>query len=236
MLVLLACSFSYRGKDEEPNPLNMVLGSNVERILGTVQEPVLVVAQWEIALWLDMIGVKADLVVNPHENGAYLSTDDILEATIDFAALNGLKIDAIIPVARPGLHLFGLKWLIRKKGYKIKALKLNGIMVPDRVSEQWWTMGSVRLFCYTALRVLAGEKVHRLPAILVSMLSLNGFQLFRVLAIGIILDCVLGYFFRQLGTSFSNTGLALLIVDALLLACAIIYNFVIYKHNHSRRT
>lgn len=144
---MVVCAFALT--PNEPSPTNIPIANEAMRIRDELEAEgyeVLVAAQWENALAMD----RVDLTVGPFLD-RYLRSDDVVSEGRE-KLFSPAGISAVVPVAKPGLHLLGLKQVIKKQGFEVMERPIEAIPYrPD--SLQWWTRGPAQLFAYTALRV-----------------------------------------------------------------------------------
>lgn len=157
---VIGLSFALRTRKEEPNPCNMKLAREFERIVALEKAEghnVFGVLQWEIALApiarkIRMYNVK--FVVERHRDGvSYLDTDEVLlQSKNVFNGLGG--VDEVVIVANPWVHLRGARSRARRAyGFKVRIRRIRWIGF-DKSSSQWWTRGPVQAFIYTVGRVI----------------------------------------------------------------------------------
>ncbi len=147
-------AFSFGLGAVEPNPCNVRLAQAVQRIVSEESEPVVVVAQWEIALALNSLPL--DYVVKRHRReGAYLDSNEVMAQAAGIFRRHG--VTEVIPVANPFLRLASTKCraFVRKEGFTPLDRKVGWIgFYPE--SLQWWTRGPIHLTLYSALQLLTG--------------------------------------------------------------------------------
>lgn len=152
MIGIVAFSFAL-GKNE-PNPCNIRLASAVELIVRESKEPVILVAQWEIARAIKSVPV--DYVVEKHRTeGAYLDSEEVMAQAAEFFRKHGVK--EVIPVANPFLHLAKCRSLVYKEGF-VSINRRIGWVGFYRKSLQWWTRGPIRLIVYAILQKFTSRR------------------------------------------------------------------------------
>ena len=158
-IVIIALSFGKRADYLEPNPVNMRLGAHVRRFKsdiedGLAQHPI-IVAQWEIARWLDQHNIPVDKVVTTADSirgeDGYLDSEDVIRAARSFV---GPGAHRAVIVANPYFHLDICKGLAEKHGFVV----MNGWYPVDAVGFdpapeqlQWWCKGKLRFLLYGIL-------------------------------------------------------------------------------------
>jgi DNA-binding LacI/PurR family transcriptional regulator len=161
-IVVIVCSFGKRA--DEPNPVNMRLGSATRGIINELRqkgyEPI-VVAQWEVARWLDQHQIHVDRVVKTKDairgTNGYLDSEDVIRTA---RAHVGLEVEEAVVVANPFIHLGVCRRIARRHGFNI----MDDMSIPnvgfDNAPEQlqWWCKGKARLLSYGAI-VKAGGLV-----------------------------------------------------------------------------
>jgi hypothetical protein len=154
-VALVAFSFGLRGVDQEPNPCNVRLAKEVERILRD-HRPAPVCAQWEISKQLEFDDHPPDLTVPPTQNQC-LSSDDVWAQAAAFLQQRG--VDRVIPVAHPYLHLHRVKSLIKRSGFRVVDVRIRHIGFDrSRTNTQWWTKGPLRLTLYALIQAIRGRR------------------------------------------------------------------------------
>lgn len=148
---LVAFSFAHR-KNGEPNPCNVRLAEEVNRIDKKTDDQVVVVCQWEVAKALQW---SPDVIVHPHPDGSYLSSEDVMEKAASVFLQHNVR--HVIPVANPFLHLLQCKKLIEDAGFQVQEMPIQKVGF-DKQSDQWWTRDPVRLMAYGVLNVLGMQK------------------------------------------------------------------------------
>ena len=155
-------AFSFALGKNEPNPCNVRLADEVERIVLYSSEPLIIVAQWEIAKALTQRDFQHQLPlvhqfhsVERHRQGAYLDSEEVMAQAAILFRNHGVR--QVTPVANPFLHLWKCRQLVRKAGFTVRNRKIGNIgFYPE--SDQWWTRGPVQLLAYTALQVATGRR------------------------------------------------------------------------------
>jgi len=149
---IMILAFSFALGEEEPNPCNVRIAKEVERLLHewTIRgNPVFIVAQWEVALQLEADCYEVDLVVSPG-NENYLGSREVWEASKDI--LMEEDITNVVPVCQ-WLQMFKVRSLISKDGYNVLGEELGKVgFWNSPMNLQWWTKGPVRLCLYAALQ------------------------------------------------------------------------------------
>lgn len=152
---VIALSFALR-EGREPNPCNVKLARETERVVALLRAEnhyVRVVSQWEIALALKC---RADRVVRRHRDGvSYLDSDEVILQAKEYFDFF-VKMDEVVIVANPCIHLWGAWFKARSFGMKIRKILIHRIGF-DKKSDQWQTRGPVRAFVYTVGRVFFGR-------------------------------------------------------------------------------
>lgn len=156
-LGVVAFSFGSRSQAEEPNPCNLRLARAVDRIVAAQDEPVALVAQWEIARGLQHS--RPDRVVGPLPDGRYLDTADVWDDAAPLLREAGVR--RVIPVAHPVLHRAKVSRLIRRDGFQVVRVPIGRIGFDSSArNAQWWTRGPLRLGVYAVLQALTGRGGH----------------------------------------------------------------------------
>ena len=156
IVAVLGASFSLR--EDEPNPCNVRLAKEVERISDNLVSnghlPVVVV-QWEIDLALRRLG--ADVVnwdykvIGPFDTDEYLGTEELItEASSFFQSFGATKF---VAVANPFIHQQYVYFLARKH-FKLMLRRVRWIGF-DKQSSQWWCR-SWWQFLYQTARLAMG--------------------------------------------------------------------------------
>lgn len=155
---VIGLSFALR-EEKEPNPCNMKLAREFERIVALEKAEghnVFGVIQWEIALApiarkIRIYNVK--FVVERHRDGvSYLDTDEVLlQSKNIFKGLGG--VDEVVVIANPWVHLQGARFRAKAYGFKVRKRRIRWIGF-DKLSTQWWTRGPVQAFVYTVGRAI----------------------------------------------------------------------------------
>lgn len=150
----MAFSFGLRAEQHEPGPCNRRLAAAVERIVRTRSEPVVLVAQWEVARGLTT--VTPDQVVGPAES-AYLDSNQVWEAAA--GTFRRHRVRAVVPVANPLLHRTKTARLIRQDGFTVVNEPIGWVgFDPSPLNRQWWTAGPLRLCFYALSQALTGRR------------------------------------------------------------------------------
>lgn len=153
-LGVVAFSFGLRDRSEEPGPCNRRLARATQELVARASEPVVVVAQWEVALAL-----PASLpvhVVDHAPDGRYLDTERVwgLAAPV----LQRAGVHRVVPVAQPVLHRAKASRLIRRDGFEPVRRPVGWIgFDSSRRNTQWWTRGPLRLVLYALLQAATGR-------------------------------------------------------------------------------
>lgn len=154
-------AFSFGLGEEEPNPCNLRLANEVDRIARKFKEKgkeVIIASQWEVAEGLKELGITPDFIIKEHrQKGAYLDSDEVAAQAALF--LHERDVVEVVPVAHPFLHLTKCRKLLKKAGFRVRKEKIYPIgFYPE--SKQWWTRGPFSLLIYTILQVLFKRKGH----------------------------------------------------------------------------
>ena len=150
-LGIVAFSFGSRGPDLEPGPCNERLGRAVADIVADRSSSFFIIAQWEVARALKSLGIDCETVGPDTES--YLDTETVWAHAQK--ALLEAKINIIIPVAQPFLHLLAVRHLIARD----RLLSVQRRCIPSigwdksSLNRQWWTKGPLRYLCYSTLRL-----------------------------------------------------------------------------------
>src|SRR3989344_5860315 len=154
---VICLSFALR-KGQEPNPCNMKLARETERVVALLRaegHDVMTVSQWEIDLVLGHPVDKLHIVRNHRVRGSYLDSDEVILQSMEAFDLAG-GIDEVVIVANPFIHLQGARSKAKRFGLKVRKVFIRWIGF-DKKSDQWQTRGPVRAFVYTVGRVLFGR-------------------------------------------------------------------------------
>ena len=156
-VAVLALSFSLR--DEEPNPCNVRLAEETQRIcrdlLGEGHAAVLA-AQWEVGLALPRQNRWPYLEVDPRNDGKYLDTNEVFAAALEFFRAHGAT--RIVVVANPFIHQPYAYWLAHKHFRPMwRRVRWIGF---DRQSTQWWCRSWWSLVLYTLRTALGFQHGH----------------------------------------------------------------------------
>jgi len=149
--------FSFGLAEKEPNPCNVRLAEETNRILQEELDKgneVVAVVQWEIAKALEGLELRPDHVVNPKE-GIYLNSDMVMAEAASVFKEQGIT-EAVV-VANPFLHLAACQVLVRKKGFTILKRRINRIGF-YKESLQWWTRSPLNLVLYAVCMKLTGKR------------------------------------------------------------------------------
>lgn len=141
-------AFSFGLCKQEPNPCNVRIAQEVERIVREEGEPVAVVAQWEVARALK---TRPECTVILHAKGEYLDSEEVMRQAAEFFQRRGIQ--TVIPVAQPFLQLWKCQGLVERAGFSIARRTVQRIGFCT-ASEQWWTRGPIRLLLYAVLQCL----------------------------------------------------------------------------------
>jgi hypothetical protein len=156
---LAVFSFALRNESLEPNPCNIRLGNEVAKILR-VERDVLVASQWEVARWLEAIGITPDVVSELRPEGEYLDSQGVWDDAKK--AFEAKGITEVIPVAQPFLQLGSVKKMIRSDGFSIIKHKVGKIGFDnDEENTQPWTRSSTALLSYAVRVKLGGLHGHQ---------------------------------------------------------------------------
>lgn len=151
-LGVVAFSFGRRATDQEPNPCNRRLAAAVDRLLADTTEPVVLVAQWEVARALPA-GLPAH-VVEPGDG--YLDTDRVWAGAVPVLERGG--VERVVAVAQPLLHRAKAHRLIRRSGFQVEHRRTGWVGFDrSRANTQWWTRGPLRLALYAGRQALTGR-------------------------------------------------------------------------------
>jgi hypothetical protein len=152
---LIAFSFAL---ELEPNPCNVRIAKIVKRIVDESKEPVVIVAQWEVAMAYErMFGIRISHVVFPVPENRYFKTDDVVKSAIKYFRSRG-DIGLVIPVAQRGLHLLLCKRLIKKAGFKILSRPIGKVGFYKK-SLQPWTRSPLHLSWYAISKCFGGDGI-----------------------------------------------------------------------------
>ena len=149
---VVVCSFAL--SDNEPNPTNIRLAKENERIVKKYEKAknkVIVVCQWEVALAL---GKKPFHIVEAID-GVYLSSDTVIDEAEAIFRRRG--ISHVIVVANPFLHLGFCQRRLRKAGFNIIKEKIKKIGFYKH-SLQWWTRNPWGFILYGIRLKLLGKR------------------------------------------------------------------------------
>jgi hypothetical protein len=159
---IVAFSFALRSEAEEPNPCNIKLAKEVERLVdeelakNPAERPV-IVAQWEVARQLEADGYDVDMPVNLNQDGTYLDSEGVWKKAVWL--FNTLHIRQVIPVAQPFLQMTKIKRMIKADGFVVADRKIKWIGFDnDPRNTQPWTKGPIRLFVYAVRQTLFGSR------------------------------------------------------------------------------
>jgi hypothetical protein len=167
--VLGLVAFSYGLEACEPSICNRKLAAVIDRIVKSSSEPIRVVAQWEIALALELMGYHNCFIVWPKPD-SYLNSDDVVLEAIPILQKAG--ITDVIPVAQPLLHYPAAAKKLKDGGFKIIDPHMPKIGHNPN-SLQPWTRSSHALVRYAIRQKLTG---HQGPPIITEQIMrlLNG--------------------------------------------------------------
>ncbi len=148
---IVAFSFGQRSDDEEPNPCNIKLAEQVQDQV-IKNEGAVVVAQWEVAKALRIMGVAVH-EVGRSTGGRYVDSEQVWTEAERYLSRHG--VTDIIAIAQPFLHLREIRRLIRSSGYRRVKSPVRWIGFDNSpLNTQWHTKGPVRLLIYALLRSL----------------------------------------------------------------------------------
>jgi hypothetical protein len=151
---IVVYSFGRRSIEREPGPCNVRLGQAAMRIAAEEDEKTLLVAQWEVARYLESHGARVDHVVQERDD-QYLDSDQVWREARDL--FREYDINDVIPVAQPLLHQTKVAHLARKDGFEVTRRPIGHIGFDNCAdNQQWWTKGPLRLLAYSLRRALTG--------------------------------------------------------------------------------
>lgn len=150
-------AFSFGLGHVEPNPCNVRIAKEAERIVAQENRKVIVVAQWEVDLQLQHDSQPPALSVEKLADGSYLGSEEVWEAAKLLFKEQG--ITEIIPVAQTFLHLWKIKQMITRDGFTVIARPIGKIGF-DKESTQWWCRGPIQLAVYSAMQLVSGYRGH----------------------------------------------------------------------------
>jgi hypothetical protein len=152
----------------EPNPNNRRLAAEVFIAHEWIQErkedeeKIITGLQWEIDLALPHI--NPDIVVFRHrEKGPdgqplYLDSVEVADQVTPVFLNHGVK--NVMVIAKPGLHLWYCKGLMKKRGFGILNDKLRykvNQVGSDPESDQWWTRSEMAALFYAVRKKFFGS-------------------------------------------------------------------------------
>lgn len=144
-------AFSFGLRKHEPNPCNLLLSGNVDRIIKKKGENIIIISQWEVACGLWFTPEKT--IWEHTTKGQYLDSKEIMIQAIPEFQKNG--VTDVIVVAQKFIHLPYCKKIVRKAGYNIIPERIEWIGFDNNpLQTQWWCKGPIRLLLYTILKVL----------------------------------------------------------------------------------
>lgn len=151
---IVVFSFALRADELEPNPCNARLGLMVRDTLDEHDQAMYVVAQWEVAIALERLGVKVHSIVERPANGTYLDSNLVWASAEKF--FKSVGVSTVIPVAQPFLQLRRVKQLIASSSdFRIKEILVHPIGFDNHKENlQWWTKGPTRLLLYSVLKLV----------------------------------------------------------------------------------
>ena len=153
MIGIVAFSFA-RHLINEPNPCNVRLAAEIERLIKGAEGSALVVSQWEVNLALPL-GTAGYSVIEHRSLDEYLDSEEVMSQAAEFFRKH--NITRVIVVAQPFLQLAKCRKLARTEGFTVIKKKINKIGF-YKDSSQWWTRGPVRLLAYAVLQILFGRR------------------------------------------------------------------------------
>jgi hypothetical protein len=162
MYGIVAFSFALRTVEEEPNPCNIRIAEEVERLSTEELDRIgasipVVVAQWEVARKLKQDGYKVDHVVERNPDGTYLDSEGVWEQAKQVFEERGIRV--VIPVAQPFLQMTKIKRMIKDDGFVVADRKIKWIGFDnDPRNTQPWTKGPISLLVYAVRQVLSGSR------------------------------------------------------------------------------
>jgi len=152
--------FSFGLTKNEPNQCNIRLAREVERIAQREREKgnsVIIVTQWEVSFSLSSPFLPHFIIWEHRDARSYLDSDEVAGQATEFlrqqAEKMGEKINGVIPIANPFLHLALCRRLLKKKEWNVPQVKIRWIGFLPK-SSQWFTRGPIRLIVYSFLRIL----------------------------------------------------------------------------------
>lgn len=155
-MAILVVAYSFALRKQEPNPCNVRIARETERIVTELRnagEEVFIVAQWEVARQLERDGFTADLIVGLLPGNKYLGSAEVWSAAEEFGKSAGVTV--AIAVAQPFLHLPMVRRMMRSSGWKVREVPIGKIgFDPSPLNTQWWTRGPKRLVLYSALTLV----------------------------------------------------------------------------------
>jgi hypothetical protein len=161
MPVVMLIAFSFALSLNEPNPCNVRIAEIVKRIVEEIERAgcaVVIVAQWEVAMALDALGIPVAHVVFPVLENRYFNSKDVVEGALEYLRRCGVKIEYAIPVAQWGLHLWLCRRLMRAAGFKVLNHRIGKVGFYKK-SLQPWTRSPVHLLWYAVSKCFGGDGI-----------------------------------------------------------------------------
>jgi hypothetical protein len=164
---IVAFSFGYRKDDTSrviPGLSNSALAEEVQRVFGWAdafaeknkQPSPVVVVQHEIYDCLPLEVRTLAMPIREHRiEGKYLDSEEVMAQAAFLLHKEGVK--KVFMVAQPFLHR--RKCVGLAKYWKFEPIVPDTKKIPfDKLSEQWWTRGPIRLVAYAILQKLFGRR------------------------------------------------------------------------------
>lgn len=148
-------AFSFGLVEKEPGKCNIRLAKAVKHILAAQIErgnKTIILAQWEIALWLKSHNIDVTLSIEPLADEHYLGSEEVWEQMKSVARAH--NITQVIPVVER-LQRIKVQKLIKADGFQLLPRRVGWVGF-DRSSTQWWTRGPLQLLYYAVRQKFAG--------------------------------------------------------------------------------
>lgn len=154
---IVVFSFALREESQEPNPCNVRLAQETERISSTVIGDAVIVSQWEVSRKLRTDGYEPSYSVELRTDGTYLDSEGVWNDAK--AVFTKMGITEVIPVAQPFLQMRKVRQMIAADGFTVVQMPIGRIGF-DKLSTQPWTRSRMRLLFYAVKQVLTGARGH----------------------------------------------------------------------------
>ena len=139
-------AFSFGRIGHEPNQSSIAIAELVAK-KATPRSQFIIIAQWEVAIALESLGVSPDHIVQKNEKG-YLKSSDVANSAAMFLATKKYPLGSIFAVGHPD-HVRRCVLVLRNVGILAQRLSCNQIGYDPCSTEKW--VRSRRLFLFREL-------------------------------------------------------------------------------------